>query len=346
MNKILLVLAGSLLFLACTKDDVDKLSSAIDVDKKEDRVLLSAKKSYSETGEELSYKWSSDNDAVFINDNNKSKAFFIYPDSNSASHISVNLKISDGNGSQKVTEHLVIPAFNDHIQEWGLGNYAWDRVSNDVNYNWYIDQKNTGIHSGNNCGPTVVTMAAKWIDEKYNKTPEYARSKYYPEGGWWYTIDIMDFLSDVGVNRWVVPLIDKSVDTQWIQKSTDIIVEQLQKGNILILCLDMHVVRDGINQNHRIDKFYGTSSGWGHFLIVKGFRLVDNTMFFEVYDPYSWSEKYGDGGYKGKNRYYRSEDLLTSTNSWWNFSIVVSRNPNPDSGSTFDYKEVKHAWGK
>ncbi|MCT4589508.1 MAG: hypothetical protein N4A71_16920 [Carboxylicivirga sp.] len=346
MKKKLLSFAVIVLFTACSKDELSTLTSVITLEKKQDRIILSGERSHSESNEDLKYNWICDNSTVLINGKNKSEAFFIYPDSDAPSHISISLEINNKLDKHMATEIIELPAFNDHITEWGLGDLAYDRVSNNVNYNWYYDQMNTGDHSMNNCGPSVVTMAAKWFDVNYSKTPEYARSKYYPNGGWWYTYNIMDFLEDVEVNRWIVPFIEKSVDENWLEKSADIITNQLKEGNILILCLDMHLIRSESNQNYRIDKFYGTSDGWGHFIVVKGFRLVDGILFLEVYDPYCWGVQNIDGTLKGKNRYYRANDVLNSTQSWWHNSIVVSRQTNSDPQYISKETAIEHAWGR
>jgi hypothetical protein len=52
---------------------------------------------------------------------------------------------------------------------WGLGTTLKEYVTNDRPYDWYIDQGFTGSHSGNNCGPSTVAMAAKWYNEDFNK---------------------------------------------------------------------------------------------------------------------------------------------------------------------------------
>jgi hypothetical protein len=346
MRKRLLLFAWIVLFTACSIDEVSTLKSVITLEKKPDRIVLSAERSLSESNEDLKYNWICDNQAVIINGKNEPEAFFIYPDSPTPSHISISLEINNKLDKHVATEIIELPAFNDYITEWGLGDLAYDRVSNNVNYTWYYDQMNTGVHSANNCGPSVVTMAARWFDVGYSKTPEYARSKYNPNGGWWYTYNILDFLEDVGVNRWIIPFIEKSVDENWLEKSADIIIDQLKKGNILILCLDMHLVRGESNQNHRIDKFYDTSDGWGHFIVVKGFRLVDGVLFLEVYDPYSWGIQNADGTLKGKNRYYRSGDILNSTQSWWHNAIVVSKKTNTNSHYKSNETVIDHAWGR
>jgi len=64
--------------------------------------------------------------------------------------------------------------------------------------------------------------------------------------------------------------------------------------------------------NERVDKYY--EEGFDHFIILKGYKQVDNELFFEVYDPWGLGETYADGTPKGENRYYRYEDIFSGCN--------------------------------
>ena len=114
----------------------------------------------------------------------------------------------------------------------------------------------------------------------------------------------------------------------------------------MILCLDMYYIRDGTNSEWRMDKFYTTgSTGWGHFIVVKGYRQVDGELYFEVYDPYGFGRTYNDG--KGKDRYYRSEDIYEATSIWWNYTIVVSEKGDKSSAEkSLDPSEIPHMRGR
>ncbi len=50
---------------------------------------------------------------------------------------------------------------------------------NNREYDWFIDQGNTGEHSNSNCGPASVVMAMKWRDEDFEGTVEEAREKFF-----------------------------------------------------------------------------------------------------------------------------------------------------------------------
>jgi hypothetical protein len=85
---------------------------------------------------------------------------------------------------------------NPNTLPWGLGGFLESKCSNNREYEWYVDQANTGLYSAVNCGPTATTMAAKWSDQAFLKTPEDARAAYRNNGGWWYTTDIDNYLND------------------------------------------------------------------------------------------------------------------------------------------------------
>lgn len=218
---------------------------------------------------------------------------------------------------------------------WGLGNTENEYVHSDREYEWYIDQAHTGTHSGNNCGPSSVTMAALWYNSNFSRTAEDARETYVPGGGWWYTNNIIDYL-----NLYSVP----NLTVQFLNENQ--IYEIVKNGNIIILCIDTGFIRYNSNPVQRVDRFY--SYAGGHFLVVKGVRKVDNKNFFEVYDPNNWDLRYSDNSEKGKSRHYRSEDVAAAIGNWWNYLIVVSetRLAKKDFEFAVDPDEIVHQWGR
>jgi hypothetical protein len=215
--------------------------------------------------------------------------------------------------------YKVVPNNSSIDPNWQLGGFQKLSEANNRDYNWYLDQSITGTYSSINCGPTSTTMAAKWFNENFNLTPEDARSAYRPEGGWWYTSDIDHYLTDNSINHHFIALSNSYSGTANILKQT------VDNGNIAILCLDMYYIRNAANGSSHADKFYSTSAAdWGHFIVVKGYKEVDNQYLFEIYDPYCYSRNYTDGSPKGRDRYYRAKDLYDATSIWWNYSIVVT----------------------
>lgn len=334
--KYLTLFLSFFLLFACGKEDDPESKISIDFTYRtmNDRVILDASKSSSEVSKNLKFQWKSTDPDIYINRSNEIQSYFTFPDRNTSSEVEINLIIDDGHSNKKLQKSINISAFNDHIIEWGLGTHSINRLSNDVDYEWYIDQATTGKYNYENCGPSCVNMALKWVNKDWNKTAEDARAKYHPDGGWWYTSDIIEYLLNNGA----------SVSTIHFDSYKDL-VYHLNKGDIAILCLDMHHVSSEQNQDHRIDKYYQTSPDWGHFIIVKGYRYTDTRNYFEAYDPNSWGARYSDNSYKGVNRYYRTDDISRASNNWWKYAIIVHKTP-LGTKTGIDPRTIEHAWGR
>ena len=177
-------------------------------------------------------------------------------------------------------------------------------------------------------------MAIRWANSRFTGTASEARNMYRPYGGWWYTDDIIGYLDYNMINNYVVAL-----------DNMNTLTGELDKGNIVILCLDMYFIRNEDKTRWHIDKFYrADNAGWGHFIVVKGYRIVDNVLLFEAYDPYSFGGTYAGGQPKGKNRYYRSEDIDNSSTIWWDYAIIVTRSSGKGEAG-LDPASIPHKWG-
>lgn len=185
-----------------------------------------------------------------------------------------------------------------------------EHVSNDRPYNWYIDQGDTGLHSGSNCGPSSVVMAALWTDEDFKSTPEQARELYRPEGGWWYTSDVEKYF-----DKYNISYIKDDYDDY-----TEI-VDALIEGYIVLLCIDTTFIEEIDEDNSYIGKFYPYDGG--HFVIVKGYTYLDGQLYFEMYDSNCWGETYDDGSPKGKDRLYSEESVTKAIESWWDHYFII-----------------------
>lgn len=240
-----------------------------------------------------------------------------------------------------VSNWLIIGINNDYTFAYGLGSFQAESYSTERDYEWYLDQGETGEYKYDNCGPTATVMAAKWSDKNFTQTPVDARSAYHSDGGWWYTDDISNYLSDYSIPHTIIELGNNISATEQIIKS------KLDNGYLTLLCLDMYYITYNNIPEERVDKFYYTDAPeWGHFIIVKGYRIVDDNLFFEVYDPYNFGKKYYDGSPKGKNRYYRSEDIYSASRIWWNYAIFVSEKNIKSTLHTPDLSGISHKWGR
>lgn len=269
------------------------------------------------TGEITDYQWyiSGDQQVRILNPKARITALEL---PSVTTTVEVSLTVTNNWGTSTASHNIELPPLT-FYRKYGLGRDPVNEVSNNVDYVWYIDQQNTGIYSDANCGPTCATMAIKWANRYFTKTLEDARNAYRSSGGPWYTSDITNYLSDNNIAHYVAAFVQLSD-----------LVSKLDNGNIVILCLDIYYVREHLGKSEwRIDKFYSTyAKDSGHCIIVKGYKKVDDIVWFEVYDPASWGRKYNDGTLKGLDRYYRSEDILYAT-YWWSNMIVIENPANP-----------------
>jgi len=223
-------------------------------------------------------------------------------------------KVISANGNTKTWP--VVGTNNNYTINWGLGLFLKKSVSNNRDYEWYLDQETTGIYSLVNCGPTSATMAIKWADSTFSKTPEDARSEIDPNGQEWADSDLNKYLAQSNV-PYIHIVLGPSEDS-----TRDILAGQLDSGRIIIILLNMsHIRMNTSGINTRVDS-YGT--GTGHYIIVKGYRQLDNEFYFEVYNPAGFGLTYPDGTPLGKNRYYRFEDIYNACITWGNEGWVVS----------------------
>lgn len=316
MRKIILAISILAALYSCEKIENPNIAPVAKIKciSKSNTIELDASGSKDEDSSELTFSWSSCSSNIIIENSNEEKAYITIPENNSDLCANITLTVSDGvNVSNTSTiVYLNTPA---KIKSWGFENLTVTFKSNNTFYNWYIDQKNTGRFNRLNCGPSSATMAVKWSNPKFDKTVLNARNSYKPEGGWWYTDDVTSYLNDNNVKNKVVEL-----------KTIDKLTDELDKGNIAILCLDMYYISQCSNSTKKINKFYKTENrNWGHFIIVKGYAKVNEELLFEVYDPYSYGKKSKDGSFQGKDRLYKASEIDKSTNIWWDYAIVVSK---------------------
>lgn len=183
-------------------------------------------------------------------------------------------------------------------------------LSNNRDYDWYIDQGKTGRASDNNCGPSSAVMAEKWYNKETTMTAEKAREEHPENWGWWSTVTIAKYL-----NSRNVPF------EEIVYLKPNDIKNELDKGKIIILCIDTtYIDYDNFSKNNT-GRFY-TYQG-GHFLIVKGYRTLKDKLYWEVYDPNNFGLCNADGTPMGKDRLYSAENMDTAIKKWWNIMMII-----------------------
>jgi hypothetical protein len=223
-----------------------------------------------------------------------------------------------------ITENIAPPEFKaknlnsyfrlycnlDTLKSWGIKGYVHSWFSNNRDYEWYIDQMNTGSYSNNNCGPAVATMAVDWANKDLHNTADEARKRYPVNGGWWTTDNVQNYLNDYST----------PYNIDFILGVKEEIKDVIDKGEIGILCINATYLNYG-SYSEREGLYYSPS--YGHFVLVKGYIETDNTFYVEIYDPYSNNSKNADGSLKGKDRYYDIKYLENAIRNRWNYIIRV-----------------------
>ncbi|SHH70165.1 C39 family peptidase [Clostridium grantii] len=199
-------------------------------------------------------------------------------------------------------------------ESYGLGKFITEKVDNDKDYYWYVDQATTGEYAGTNCGPASAEMIGKWVDENFKGTAKEARELDYGDDGGWYTENIKNYLDKFNIKSKIISNVTKSS-----------MISYLKNGNILLLGIKAGEIsfNDPSNKQHK-DRFYWVSAG--HFIIVKGYIVVDKVIYFEVYDPNSWYETYDDGSLMGINRYYKADEVVKASKVWYDKLLLVEPN--------------------
>lgn len=210
----------------------------------------------------------------------------------------------------ETTTESYIDTIKSSLSEWGLGQTFISYVGNNRDYEWYFDQALTGLHSDVNCGPSSVAMAALWANKDTSATAEAARKAFRPSGGWWYSDDINNALDLFAVDYEVTGL-DTLYDLRAI----------IDSGSIAIVNNSMSYIPQNDNENEHVNRFYSFDSG--HYFIVKGYLLVDDKTYFEVYDPNNWGDVYADETPKGKDRYFEATALMDSIENWYPYAVVI-----------------------
>ncbi len=341
LGKFACAAAFSLFFSACSNDDN---SLVVNFAYKEamDRVYVWDTSDIVADGQ-VSLTWSSDVPLDFKKGTDR-KYYFILPEQNAGGSAQITLTVKTGKSSGSVTKTIPVAQLDPH-RLYGLGYRLFEERANNVAYGWYVDQNNTGPSSNTNCGPAACEMAGRWAREDFPMTAQQMRTESGVTGNW-STNNIATYLDINGVTN------EKVDFTKF-----DDLKPHLDEGNIAILCLDIYYVRtessSGMSE-WRKDKFYTTSASSGHFVVVKGYKRVDGEYLLECYDPWSIGRTYLNGQYKGQDRYYRLSDILTASNVWWKYAIIVSPSTPVRSGRSvtdgwdgrgLDPATVPEQWG-
>ena len=167
-------------------------------------------------------------------------------------------------------------------------------------------------------------------------TVEWARSyryfSYYSSSSTdlsWYPGDVRDFINFC--SRGGSPAYLEEIPSEKYLDNTEEEMKEkfpvqvkahIDAGELVIVCLSMSYIskNETGDSETRVDKYY--SGTMGHFLLIKGYKVVDGELFFECNDPWGLGLTYEDGTPVGANRYYRAEELALSGNHNY-YAVIV-----------------------
>ena len=195
----------------------------------------------------------------------------------------------------------------------GLGKTETEYVTNDKSYEWYINQDNTGKYSNVNSGPAAAAMAIKWTSSSLNKSIEDIRNTSENNGAAWDISTITSYLKSSNINY-------SSCD----DISEDSLKNQLKNGNILIANLNPQYINYNSSSESKIGRFH-VVEGNTYTVVIKGYKVIDGTTYFEIYDSFNNNLNYLDGSPKGKNNYYCASEVLNSLTSENIHPIVINK---------------------
>jgi len=192
---------------------------------------------------------------------------------------------------------------------WGLGANVTEAVSNNRNYDWYVDQFNTGKYNYMNCGPTSIEMAMRWVNKNPSITAEEIRKKYLQEENYGMQLSTMSYC-----------LTDNNITNRYLRDiSADKLKNELKAGNIIIVGMSMGNISYNMINEERVGKYF--DADFPHYVVIKGYKIVDDKLYFETYDAYSWNTKYIDGTPIGKDRYYLADELVEAAKRYFNIDV-------------------------
>lgn len=153
-----------------------------------------------------------------------------------------------------------------------------------------VNQMNTGQYSYNNCGAASLEMVFDYLNVDMGTASEI-RNQVKPYDGWLYTNEIEEFLDYNKIPYEIESIFDE-----------EDILNALDKG-VLMMCLDASKISN---------KTYTGISG--HFVVLSGYYQKDEDCYLEVFDPMSYETKY-----------YKTNEVLLSAMSWWEYFFVFKR---------------------
>lgn len=224
-----------------------------------------------------------------------------------------------------IAQWKVIVTNNTYTYQWGLGLFLIEEKSNESVRpgGWYVPQTNSGEFADINCGPACAVMAAHWANPAINLTVSNARKSIFmdKEIGW-DAGKVFTFLhkNHIKVGRWVA-------DYPFVMVAKANFYDQMKslidEGHIMIPVFNLKYIKHNMLYEQRTGNHY--LGDGGHFVVIKGYKIVDNKMYLEIYDPATGGDRYKDGTLRSMNRYFLFDELYLAIITHNKEIIVVAR---------------------
>ena len=188
--------------------------------------------------------------------------------------------------------------------------------SNDPYGDMYIS-KDWGDIS--NCGPIAALMVSKFVQEKTPETSlrsnirkvRQSVQKDIESTRWWKMSDIKSYFS----LRKIKYTSERIVKEDKFASSN--ITDHIDKNDVVVINVNMN----DLSMGRKIGKPYFTfpiPGGWGHYLVIVGYKYIDDQLVFEVHDSFTK---------KGKNRAFYAKNIMSAIKGY-NPEIVVAHQTN------------------
>lgn len=187
-------------------------------------------------------------------------------------------------------------------------------IENDRDYDWYYDQYEHGEGRYGACVAATISMVFRWRNEEYTLSLEEFLNKYHPD-------------NNSGMSYLEMETIFENEAVDFIESKNyeiDDIVSYLKEGSIAVILLDMTKIDNQDYSESKIGKYYSTDYVAYHSIIIKGYTLIDDIEYFQVYDPIGGNYINSDGSRKGINQMYNASQIYNAINNGYRKIWIIN----------------------
>lgn len=197
--------------------------------------------------------------------------------------------------------------------------------SNDPNGATFISKPFGDI---SNCGPISALMLEKYskpelkiinLKNRIDKARHIVSGKNNEASSnrWWRMDDVKKYLekSNVKFTARKIPRTLSYKDNERYMTSV------LDQGHVLLINVNMNDIPRGSKVNKPYLTFPLLGKAWGHYLVIVGYKKMNNKVFFDIHDSYS---------IKGKNRLFNGYNIVKAIKHYNHEVISVKKGYNLD----------------